>query len=100
MRINHLAVIVYIAAFARYAVAADRCQQISDIVARAAAMKPKLAEQLKKDPQKGTLGEPWRYFAFVLGSDLEKFRVPPDEQQYIFKTVATLHFSNKAEVDF
>lgn len=63
-------------------------------------MKPKLVEQLKKAPQKGTLGEPWRHFAFVLGSDLEKLRVPPNEQQYIFKTVATLHFASKAEVDF
>lgn len=63
-------------------------------------MKPKLAEQLKQKPQKGTLGEPWRYLALVLGSDLEKLRVPPAEQQYLFQTVATLHFSSKAEVDF
>jgi hypothetical protein len=100
MRVHRLIVVVCIAAFAHCASAADRCQQISDIVAQAAAMKPKVVEQLKKDPQKGTLGEPWRYLVFVLGGDLEKLRVPPNEQQYILKTVATLHFSSKAEVDF
>lgn len=63
-------------------------------------MKPKLAEQLKNDPQKGTLAEPWRWFAFTLGGDLEKLHVSQEEQQYIFKTVATLHFASKPVVDF
>ena len=63
-------------------------------------MKPKLVEQLKKDPQKGTLGEPWRWLAFTLGGDFEKLHVSQEEQQYIFKTVATLHFSSKPVVDF
>lgn len=100
MRIQHLIAFAFIAAIAHSAFGADRCQQISDVVAQAAAMKPKLLEQMKKDPQKGTLGEPWRWFAFTLGRELDKLRVPQDEQHYIFKTVATLHFSNKAEVDF
>ena len=100
MRLNQLIAAVCVCAFAPCTLAADRCQQISDIVAQAAVMKPKLLEQLKKDPQKGTLGEPWRYFAFVLGDDLAKLRVPEDEQQYIFKSVAALHYSKKAEVDF
>jgi hypothetical protein len=100
MHTRHFIAAAMIFAFAHAAFAADRCQQISDVVAQAAAMKPKLLEQLKKDPQKGTLGEPWRWFAFTLGSELDKLRVPEAEQQEIFKTVATLRFSNKAEVDF
>lgn len=100
MRICHLITLICVAAFAHSAVAADRCKQISDVVDQAAAMKPKLLEQLKKDPQKGTLGEPWRWFALTLSGDLEKLKVPEDEQHYIFKTVATLRFSSKPEVDF
>jgi hypothetical protein len=99
MRTRHL-IVLLVLVFVYTAFAAERCQQISDVVAQAAAMKPKLLEQLKKDPQKGTLGEPWRWFAFTLGGDLDKLHVPQAEQQYIFKTVATLHFSSKAEVDF
>jgi hypothetical protein len=38
--------------------------------------------------------------AFTLGADLDKLHVPQDEQQYIFKTVANLHFSSKPVVDF
>jgi hypothetical protein len=97
---SHIILLICIVAFAHCALAADRCQQISDVVAQAAAMKSTLVEQLKKHPQQGTLGEPWRYFALVHGSDLDKLRVPPDEQRYIFQTVATLHFSSKPEVDF
>jgi hypothetical protein len=100
MPIHRLIALSFVAALAQSAFAADRCQQILDVVAQAAAMKPKLVEQLKKDPQKGTMGEPWRWFAFTLGSDLDKLHVPPDEQQYIFKTVASLHFSSKPVVDF
>jgi hypothetical protein len=100
MHIRSLAVAVCIGAFAQSGFAADRCEQVCDIVGQAAAMKPKLAEQLKKTPQKGTLGEPWRWLAFTLGGDLEKLHVPQEEQQYIFKSVATLHFSSKPVVDF
>jgi hypothetical protein len=100
MRLHYLAVFTAIFVLAHSASAADRCKQISDVVGQAAAMKPKLVEQLKKDPQKGTLGEPWRWFAFTLGGDLDKLHVPQDEQRYIFTTVANLHFSSKPVVDF
>ena len=100
MHTHHFIAAAIMFVFAPVAFAADRCQQISDVVGQAAAMKPKLLEQLKKDPQKGTLGEPWRWFALTLGSELEKLRVAEAEQQEIFKTVATLRLSNKAEVDF
>ena len=100
MHTRHFIAVAFIFALARVTFAADRCHEISDVVGQAAAMKPKLLEQLKKDPQKGTLGEPWRWFALTLGSELEKLRVAEAEQQEIFKTVAALRFSNKAEVDF
>jgi hypothetical protein len=96
----HFIVFLSAVALAHSTTAADRCKQISDVVEIAAAMKPKIVEQLKKDPQKGTLGEPWRYLALTLGGDLDKLHVPQDEQQYIFKTIANLHFSNKEVVDF
>ena len=76
MHTRHFIAAAVIFAFEHVTFAADRCQQISDVVAQAAAMKPKLLEQLKKDPQKGTLGEPWRWFALTLSSDFEKLRVP------------------------
>ena len=100
MYTRHFIALALIFAFAHVTAAAERCQEISDVVGQAAAMKPKLLEQLKKDPQKGALGEPWRWFALTLGGELEKLRVAEAEQQEIFKTVATLRFSNKAEVDF
>jgi hypothetical protein len=100
MRLHHLIAVSAMVALAHSAAAADRCTQIADVVKQAAAMKPKLVEQLKKDPQKGTLGEPWRWLAFTLGGDLDKLHVPQDEQQYIFKTVANLPFSSKPVVDF
>ena len=100
MHICRVLALACMAAFAQSAFGTDRCQQISDIVAQAAAMKPKLLEQLKKEPQKGTMGEPWRWFAFTFGPELNKLKMPADQQQEIFKAVATLHFSSKAEVDF
>ena len=100
MRTRHLIAILCVAILAHTAQAADRCQQIADVVAKAAIVKPKLLEQLKNNPQKGTLGEPWRNLAFVFADELEKLRVPAEEQRYIFQTVATLHFSSKTEVDY
>jgi hypothetical protein len=100
MRHRHIIAIFGIIALAHSATAADRCTQIADVVKRAAAMKPKLLEQLKKNPQKDTLGDPWRWLALAFGGDLEELHVPQDEQQYIFKTVANLNFSRKPLVDF
>ena len=95
-----LAAVVCVVAFCQCSLAAERCQEISDVVAQAAAMKPALLEQLKKNPQKGTLSEPWRYFLLTLGSKLDSLRVSSGEQQYLFQTVAALQFSQKREVDF
>jgi hypothetical protein len=99
MRISHLASLICIAAFVHPAVAAERCQEISDIVAAAVVAKPKIVDQLKKKPEKGTLGKPWRYLWFANTEQLDALRMPSDEQQYMFKTIGTLSFSKKLEVD-
>ena len=79
--------------------AAEPCQEVSDIVAAAVVSKPKMSETLKKNPQKGTLGEAWRYSWFASTADLDKLRVPTAEQECMFRTIFALRFSKKMEVD-
>lgn len=100
MRIRVFASFISIIACSHCVLAADRCQEISDVVAQAAAMKPAVLEQLRKNPLPGTLGEPWRHLWLTLGNKLDSLRVPTVEQQQIFQTVAALHYSKKREVDF
>ena len=99
MRTRHV-VVIAVLAIARTAFAADRCQQISDVVAEAAIVKPKLLEQLKNNPQKGTLGEPWRNLAFIFAEHLDKLGVSQNEQRHIFQAVTNLYFSSNPEVDY
>ena len=99
MRIPRVITVICIIAFAQSALAAERCQEISDIVAAAVMAKPRIIAQLQKKPEKGTLGEPWRYLWFAFTSQLDALRVPSDDQQYMFKTIGTLSFSKKLEVD-
>jgi hypothetical protein len=94
-----LPLILAFVAFAHSSLAAERCQAISDIVRNAVLAKPAVLAQLKKNPQKGNLGEPWRYLWLTYGKDLDALRIPSDEQQYIFKTIAALSFSKKLEID-
>src|SRR5215212_2507664 len=99
MRSPHLVSLLCILAFTLSARAAERCEDISIVVAAAVMSKPKIADVLKKDPQKGTLGEPWRYLWFAYKSQLDALRVPETEQESMFKTIGTLSFSKKLEVD-
>ena len=101
MRIPRIASLslISILAYAVSALAAERCQEISDLVAAAVMSKPKTADVLKKNPQKGTLGDPWRYLWFANTERLDALRVPTAEQEYMFKTIGTLSFSKKLEVD-
>lgn len=99
MRIPRMLSLFCILAPALSALAAERCQEISDIVAAAVVSKPKMVEVLRKNPQKGTLGEPWRYLWFVNTQQLDALRVPTAEQEYMFRTIGKLSFSKKLEVD-
>jgi hypothetical protein len=55
MRISRIASLLAFLASASSALAAERCQDISDVVAAAVISKPKVIELLRKNPQKGTL---------------------------------------------
>ena len=79
---------------------ADRCQGISDIAGQAAIAKPAIGATLKKKPEKGTLGEPWRYLSFIYAKDLDALGVSSEEQQSIFKTIVALNFSKNPEVNY
>ncbi len=79
--------------------AAERCQEISDIVAASVVAKPKMIEVLRKSPQKGTLGDAWRLDWFTSSQQLDKLRVPTAEQEYMFRTIYALSFSKNLEVD-
>jgi hypothetical protein len=80
--------------------ATDKCQAISDIAGQTAIAKPAAVAQLKKNPQKGTLGEAWRLLWFIHYQDLETLGVPERDQQEIFKTIVALNFSNNPEVNY
>jgi len=97
---RHLALIFLLLAVGDPLLAADKCQAISDIVGQAAVAKPAIVATLKKTPKKGTLGEPWRYLWFIHGKDLDALGVSSEQQQYIFKTIVALNFSNNLEVNF
>ena|SRR5438270_1157380 len=99
MRISRITSLFCILACALSARAGERCQEISDIVAAAVFSKPKMVEVLRKNPQKGTLGEPWRYSWLVNTQQLDALRVPTAEQEYMFRTIGRLNFSKKLEVD-
>jgi hypothetical protein len=99
MRIPHITSVLCILVSTLSASAAERCEDISIVVAAAVMSKPKIADVLKKNPQKGTLGEPWRYLWFAYKEQLDKLRVPESEQEYMFKTIGTVSFSKKLEVD-
>jgi hypothetical protein len=79
---------------------ADKCQAISDIAGQATIAKPAIVATLKKKPEKGTLGEPWRYLWFIHGKDLDALGVSSEEQQSIFKTIGALNFSKNPEVNY
>ncbi len=100
MRIALVVWICSLLATADSALAADKCQAISDVVGQAAIAKPAIVATLKKKPEKGTLGEPWRYLWFIHGKNLDALGVPSDEQQSIFKTIVALNYSNNIEVNF
>ena len=99
MRFPRTAAILCMVASALSASAAERCQEISDMVAAAVLGKPKMIEVLRKNPQKGTLGEAWRYLWFVNTQQLDALRVPTAEQEYMFKAIGKLSFSKNLEVD-
>ena len=99
MRIPLFAALFCVLASALSLTAAERCQEVSDIVAASVVAKPKMIEVLRKNPQKGTLGEAWRYDWFASGQQLDKLRVPTAEQEYMFRTIYALSFSKKLEVD-
>jgi hypothetical protein len=99
MRIFYFGSLICLAALVHPVVAAERCQEISDMVAAAVVAKPKIVDQLKKKPEKGTLGEPWRYLWFINTERVDALRMPSEEQQYMFKTIGSLSFSRKLEVD-
>jgi hypothetical protein len=99
MRISRIASLFCVLASTVSTLAAERCQDISDLVAVAVMSKPKIADVLRKNPQKGTLGVPWRYLWFVNKERLDTLRVPEAEQEYMFKTIGTLSFSKKLEVE-
>jgi hypothetical protein len=99
MRIPCFASLVCFLASALSLLAAESCQEISDIVAASVVSKPKMIEVLRKNPQKGTLGEAWRYDWFVNTQKLDQLRVPTAEQEYMFRTIYKLSFSKKLEVD-
>lgn len=99
MRIPRFVPLFCFLASALSLLAADRCQEISDIVAASVVSKPKMIEVLRKNPQKGTVGEAWRYDWFVNTQQLDKLRVPTAEQEYMFRTIYKLSFSKKLEVD-
>jgi hypothetical protein len=99
MRIPRVASLLCLLASALSLLAAERCQEISDIVAAAVVSKPKMIEVLRKNRQKGTLGEAWRYDWFANAQELDKLRVPTAEQEYMFRTIYTLSFSKNLEVD-
>ena len=99
MRIPHITSLLCILASTLSAQAAERCEDISILVAAAVMSKPKVSDVLKKNPQKGTLGEPWLYLWFAYKGQLDALRVPETEQEYMFKTIGTLSFSKKLEVD-
>lgn len=99
MRIPYITSLLCVLASTLSAPAAERCQDVSDLVAAAVMSKPKIADVLKKNPQKGTLGEPWRYLWFVNKERLDALRVSEPEQEYMFKTIGTLSFSKKLEVE-
>ena len=80
--------------------AADRCQAISDIAGQSAIAKPAVVAELRKNPQKGTLGEPWRHLWFVHYKDLKALGIPETEQQEMFKTIVALNFSKNPEVNY
>lgn len=69
------------------------------MVAASVVAKPKMIEVLRKNPQKGTLGDPWRYDWFANTQQLDKLRIPTAEQEYMFRTIYALSFSKKLEVD-
>ncbi len=99
MRIHHVASLLCLLASALSLLAAERCQEISDIVAASVVSKPKMIEVLRKNPQKGTLGEAWRLDWFASTQQLDKLRVPTAEQEYMFRTIYALSFSNNLEID-
>ena len=99
MRIPRFASLYCFFASAVSLLAAERCQEVSDIVAASVVSKPKMIEVLRKNPQKGTLGEAWRYDWFVNTQQLDKLRVPTAEQEYMFRTIYKLSFSKNLEVD-
>src|SRR5438552_2805450 len=99
MRLPRVASLLCLLASALSLLAAERCQEISDIVAASVVSKPKMIEVLRKNPQKGTLGEAWRLDWFASTQQLEKLRVPTAEQEYMFRTIYALSFSKNLEVD-
>jgi hypothetical protein len=100
MRTRYVASLFLIFAAALSALAAERCRQISDIAGQSVIAKPKFIEVMQKNPQKGTLGEPWRYLWLIFGSELDKLHVPTAEQEYMFRAIGKLSFSRKLEVDY
>ena len=99
MRFRHVAPLLCLLASSLSLVAAERCQEISDVVAASVVAKPKMIEVMKKNPQKGTLGEAWRLDWFTSSQRLDKLRVPTAEQEYMFRTIYALSFSKNLEVD-
>jgi hypothetical protein len=99
-RLTHLVWICCLVCAAHPVAASDKCQKISDVVGQAALGKPAIVATLKKKPEKGTLGEPWRYLWFIHGKDLEAPGVSSEEQQSIFKTIVALNFSTNTEVNY
>src|SRR5438105_8785168 len=99
MRTAQIVTLLSVLGFAASALAAERCQEISDLVVGAVMVKPKIAEVLRKNPQKGTLGEPWRYLWFINKERLDALRVPEAEQEYMFRMIGRLTFSSKLEID-
>jgi hypothetical protein len=99
MRIPRIFSLFCLIASALSLLAAERCQEISDIVAASVVAKPKMIEVLRKNPQKGTLGEAWRLDWFASAQQLDKLRVPTAEQEYMFRTIYSLSFSKNLEVD-
>jgi hypothetical protein len=81
-------------------IAEDKCQALSDIAGQAAIAKPATLAVLKKNPQKGTLGEPWRHLWFVHYQELKALGIPETEQQDLFKTIVALNFSKNPEVNY
>jgi len=80
--------------------AADKCQELSDLVGGAAIAKPAMVAAVKKNPEKGPLGEPWRLLLFVDTQKLDALGIPFARQQEIYKTIGALNFSTNQEVNY